>query len=125
MKLLTPKLFLRLGLGIMYLYSGFDLIINPQHWYGFMPYRFSQLIISFMPIDTFLIIQGGGEIVLALILLAWFLPGWLVGLVGLLSSIELLLIIIFVGVDPITFRDIGLLGASLSVFATYFIIKGK
>lgn len=108
---------LRLGLGAMYLYSGYDLIVNPRHWYGFVPQWFSRGVTQIAPIDTYLTIQGVGELLVAFLFLVWFLPRWGVKLAAVLSMFEMALILIFVGVDPITFRDVGLLGAAVSVLA--------
>ena len=116
---LKPEWMLRLGLGAMYLYSGYDFIANPQHWYGFVPQWFSRAIVPgiFPSIDTYLRIQGAGELLLGIAFLAWFLPRrWLRG-AAFLAALEMALIIFFVGVDPITFRDIGLLGAALALLA--------
>lgn len=110
---------LRLGLGIMYLYSGVDIVLHPTAW----TWAIRQLpIVIQNSIGTitggevaFLTIQGASEILLALIFLAWFLPYRLVRWVALLSALEIGFILLLVGVDAITFRDIGVLGASVAL----------
>jgi cobalamin biosynthesis protein CobD/CbiB len=115
-----PDFWLRLGIGLMYLYSGFDLFVNPQHWYGFVPQWLSQSLISYLTIENYLKIQGAGEFLLGLIILAWFLPKFLVQSAVILAILEMILILLFIGIDPITFRDIGLLGGSLALI---FLLK--
>lgn len=85
---------------------------NPQHWYGFVPKWLSRLVTTTVSIDTYLLAQGAGELVLGLLFLVWFLPRAGVRTVAALAAAEVGLIILFVGIDPITFRDIGLLGAA-------------
>ncbi|MBI3495384.1 hypothetical protein HY065_02045, partial [Candidatus Berkelbacteria bacterium] len=100
----------------MYLYSGYDLITNPQHWYGFVPRWFSQAVAQLAPIETYLRLQGAAELALGILFLAWFLPRFGVRMASILAVGEMALILLFVGVDPITFRDIGLLGATAALF---------
>ncbi len=118
LRVLKPEWALRLGLGAMYLYSGYDFIANPQHWYGFVPQWFSRAIVPavFPSIDTYLRFQGAGEFLLGFLFLAWFLPRSVLKLAAAAAALEMALILYFVGIDPITFRDIGLLGAALALF---------
>ncbi len=109
---------LRLGLGAMYVYSGQDFIFNPQHWYGFTPQWLSRVVIKITTMDNYLRFQGGVELGLGLVLLAWFLGPKIVSLVAVFGAAEMFLILVFVGVDPITFRDLGLLGGFLALFLT-------
>lgn len=113
---MLSELALRLGLGIMYLYSGFDLLFEPEHWYGFLPYWFSDFISRFVDTFTYIRLQGGVEIAFGIVFIAWFLPRKAVKISALLAALEMASILVFVGVDHITFRDIGLLGAGLSLF---------
>lgn len=116
---INPVSALRLGLGVMYVYSGYDLIFNPQHWYGFVPQWFSRAMVpNVLPaIETYLRVQGAVEFLLGLAFLVWFMPRHLVRLAAVLAALEMALILIFIGVDPITFRDIGLLGAAIALLA--------
>ena len=107
---------LRLGLGAMYLYSGYDLFANPQHWYGFVPQWFSRAVTQTISLDGYLRFQGIGEGLIGFLFLAWFLGAWGVRIAASLAAIEMALILAFVGIDPITFRDVGLLGAALAAF---------
>ncbi len=127
---IKPELALRLSFGAMYIYSGWDIFQNPSGWTWAiqrLPEFMSKAIMSIPAIPgfaasgdlVFLRIQGLGELVFAAIFLLWFLPARLVKWVALLSAVEMALILWLVGVSGDTFRDIGLLGASLAVFLIY------
>jgi hypothetical protein len=120
---ISPEWSLRLGLGAMYIYSGVDLIRHPTAWYWAvrplpMPV---QNFIHARGLNQYLVLQGIGELVLAFFLLAWFLPRIFPFSAALLTAIEMALIIVLVGVDAVTFRDIGLLGAALALT----VMKGR
>ena len=117
---LNPAWPLRLGLGFMYIYSGYDLFSNPQHWYGFVPQWLSQAATQIVSVEAYLRLQGMGEIILGLLFLAWFSGQWGVRIASILAALEMALILIFIGIDPITFRDIGLLGAALALLILSF-----
>ena len=101
----------------MYLYSGTDIIRHPTGWYWAvrqLPDVLERIYI--LPgINNVLFIQGIGEIFLAFLLLAWFLPRKFLQLAAAVSAVELASILLFVGVDSITFRDIGVLGAAVGL----------
>lgn len=115
---LSPEWVLRIGLGGMYLWSGFDIIRHPKSWYwALRPLpQFIQDVIGSIGIDTFLVIQGAGELLLALLLLLPFLPRRLLRWVAFLNALEMALILILVGVDAVTFRDIGVLGGAIALW---------
>ncbi len=118
---LKPELALRLGLGAMYLYSGFSLVRKPDDLgsaLGSLPKALLVIIDQIGP-ERYLSIQGAGEIAIGLIFLLWFAPRWLVLLASFLSALEMALILWLVGVDPATFRDIGLLGGSSALWLLY------
>ena len=115
-KKIPPEWTLRLGLGLMYLYSSYDIFFNTQQWKGYIPGWFFNAIIPIMTIDTYLKLQAIGEFAIALVLLAWFLPKRAVFIASFLAAFEILSILIFVGIDRTTFRDIGLLGAAVGLF---------
>lgn len=112
---LNPAWALRLGLGFMYLYSGSDLFYNPQHWYGFVPKWFSQAVTQVASVEAYLKLQGVAEMIIGVLFLAWFFGANGVRLAAGLAALEMALILLFVGIDPITFRDIGLLGAAIAL----------
>lgn len=115
---LSPEWVLRIGLGGMYLWSGFDIIRHPKSWYwAIRPLpQFIQDVIGSIGIDTFLVIQGAGELLLALLLLLPFLPRRLLRWVAFLNALEIALILLLVGVDAVTFRDIGVLGGAVALW---------
>jgi uncharacterized membrane protein YphA (DoxX/SURF4 family) len=104
---------LRLGLAFTYLYSGYHLATNPGPWVGFMPEWFQNLL----PVapELYLRLQGVGELLFAASLLSGILIRW----VALLSAIEMLGILLLSGITLVTFRDIAILGVSLSLFFYY------
>ena len=116
LKKISPEMPLRTGLGLMYLYSGYDLMVNPAHWYGFAPQWFLDIVGLVLSQDAYLRMQGVGEFVMGLALLAWFLPRGIVHVVSLLAILEMTGILFFAGIDLITFRDLGLLGGALTLF---------
>lgn len=115
-QIFSPEWPLRLGLGLMYVYSGISLLRQPLDWQGFLPMWFSDAVVRFLPLATYLAIQGAGELVLAAAFLAWFLPRGLVRIAAGLAALEMLGILVLTGIDLITFRDVGLLGGALALF---------
>jgi hypothetical protein len=121
---ISPEWALRLSLGAMYLYSGIDILRHPSAWtwaVNTLPAFVREPIVSFGVLD-FLFYQGIGEVLLAIVFLAWFMPKVVVRYAGLLSGVEMVLILFLVGIDAITFRDIGLAGAG---FALYLMLVKK
>lgn len=112
----SPEWSLRVGLAFMYLYSGYDLVVHPTAWTWALPMWLREIISLAVPATTYLRVQGAGEIILALIILAWFLPARYVRWAALLSVFEMGGILLVSGNFATTFRDIGLLGASLALF---------
>lgn len=112
---IRPEWPLRLGLGLVYVYSGLDLIRHPLNWQGFLPAWFSAAVDHIMPLPAYLALQGGGELAMAAVFLIWFMPRWVVRLAASLAALEMLGILFLSGVDLITFRDLGLLGAALAL----------
>ena len=111
MNRLKPELVLRLSLAITYFYSGYSLLTNPKSWTQFVPLWFKDALASInFPLTTFVQSQGAIEILLALIFVVWFAPRRLVRYAAFISTLEMALILIFTGIDLVTFRDIGLLG---------------
>ncbi|MBI3442245.1 MAG: hypothetical protein HY007_00525 [Candidatus Sungbacteria bacterium] len=111
-----PEWMLRLGLGLVYLYSSYDIFYNTQQWKSYVSPWLFHLITPVMPLDIFLKVQATGEFILALVLIARFFGARGVRIAALLATLEMAFILLFVGIDRITFRDIGLLGAALALF---------
>lgn len=108
---------LRLGLAAMFGYSGIDILLHPTAWYWAvrgLP-LFIQNIIGGVGVDTYLMLQGASEVFFALVFLLWVWPR-LTRVVALLATIEMAAILLMVGVDAVTFRDFGPLGAAIGLF---------
>ncbi len=106
---------LRVSLGLMYLYSSIDLMTHPKSWTWAVPWWFSKIVTQFVPLDLYLRFQGGAELVMALIFLALFWKSKIIFLFAVLSSLELLFILLFSPQFATTFRDLGVLGASMAL----------
>src|SRR5947207_2318187 len=110
---------LRLGLGFMFLYSGLDLVRHPTGWYWAvrpLPDFIKNIITDEIGMNRYLMLQGVGELVMAFVFLAWFLPAKIVKIVAALAAAEMAAILLLVGLNSETFRDIGLLGAGAALF---------
>ena len=110
-----PEWPLRLGCGCVNLYAGFFLLTDPARFYTYVPVWLSRVASAVASVDAYLRLQGIGELMIAIGLLGWFFPRWCVRLASMLLTIEMTLILLFVGVDAVLFRNIGLLGAALSL----------
>ena len=53
-------------------------------------------------------------------LLGWFFPRWCVRVAAILFTVQITLILIFSGVDAVTFRNIGLVGAALALLISLY-----
>jgi len=120
---ITPEWSLRIGLGAMYVYSGIDIIRHPTAWFWAVRPLFKWLPLAMQPVlskpevmTKYLVFQGIGELVLAFLFLAWFLPKYLVKWAALVSVLEFAGILVLIPIDAITFRDIGLLGAFMALW---------
>lgn len=120
---ITPEGALRIGLGVMYVYSGTDILRHPTAWYwavrpllGWFPASWQASLGTPEAMSGYLVGQGVGELILAAILLAWFIPKLLVRWAALLTTLEFAAILLLIPIDAITFRDFGLLGAGWALF---------
>ena len=112
---IQPAWALRIGLGFMYVYSGTSLIRQPLDWQGFLPPWFGDMVSRFLPLPTYLAIQGVGELAMAAAFLLPFAPLFLVRIAAVVATIEFVGILLFTGLDLVTFRDIGLIGAAAAL----------
>jgi len=106
---------LRIGCGGVNLYAGFFLLTDPARFYKYIPGWLSHGAEAVASVDVYLRLQGIGELMIALGLLGWFVPRWCVRVASALLTVEMMLILLCVGVDAVTFRNVGLLGAALSL----------
>ena len=121
MKKNTSGWALRLGLGLMFCYSGLDLIQHPTGWYWAvrpLPDFLQSIINNQIGINHYLQMQGVVELFFAFIFFAWFLPKKIVKIAALLTALEMAGILLLVGLNGETFRDIGLLGGAVALFFT-------
>ena len=103
---------LRVGIAVTFLWIGILIFKNPEAWgTGFIqPWAAGLLPI---PIREAMISTAILDIVIGVALLIDTLT-WLAGAVG---SIHLIIVLIVSGINEITVRDIGLLSATLALFA--------
>jgi uncharacterized membrane protein YphA (DoxX/SURF4 family) len=102
-----PYLFLRIGLGLTFLWIGIDIFRQPEVWIGYVPAA------PGFGVTREAALAAGGVFDVALgtlfILRIWTkLAGWL-------AAAHMLAIIAVHGIDPVLIRDVGLLGAGLAV----------
>lgn len=91
---------MRIGLAFVFIYAGIGSLSNPEAWIGYIPSFVSAII----PATTFLAIHGIVELLLAAAILFKLSPKITYGL----ASLMLLSIIVFYGINEVTFRDVGL-----------------
>jgi hypothetical protein len=92
--------FLRLAVSLPILWAGVRSILNPGDWLGFVP----PVVEEFIDPGTFLVAQAFLWIIAAAGLLAGFWRSFFAAIV----TLSFIGILIFSGVDDITFRDVGL-----------------
>jgi hypothetical protein len=117
---ICPEWPLRLGCGGVNLYAGFFLLTDPARFYTYVPSWLSHVANAVASIDAYLRLQGLGEVIIAIGMLGWFFPRWCVRVASTLLTVEMLLILLFVGVDTVMFRNIGILGAALSLLISSY-----
>ena len=123
---IKPEFPLRLGLAGTFLYSGWNLLQNPADWVWaldeallIMPIPLRDFITESVGKEQFLQFQGGIELGFVALLLMWFLPKSIFRFAAAAITLEFAGILLATGIDSITFRDIGLIGAAaaLSIIA--------
>ena len=121
---IKPEWPLRLGLGLTYLYSAYDIFYNPALWKTYLPPWFARFLLPIIPLELYLRLQALGEFAIALLFIAWFSGRRGLQIASILATMEIAAILIFVGVDRILFRDIGVLGAAVALVIISFQING-
>jgi hypothetical protein len=117
---ICPEWPLRLGCGGVNLYAGFFLLTDPARFYTYVPSWLSNVANAVASIDAYLRLQGLGEVIIAIGMLGWFFPRWCVRVASTLLTVEMMLILLLVGVDTVMFRNIGILGAALSLLISSY-----
>ncbi len=94
------KFLLRLGLAFVFAYAGIAALMSPTSWVGYVP----QWVSGFVSPETFLLLHSIFELALAAAILFKIKPK----IAYALAALDLLAILIFSGIDAVTFRDVGL-----------------
>lgn len=99
---------LRVAIAFPMLWAGISGLRNPSAWIGFVP----DFIDTFLTKQAFLVIDSWLLIVWAVLLLLgpyrWFFAA--------MAMLHLAGILMFAGIDDITFRDVGLLLVAIVLF---------
>ncbi|MCI0680435.1 hypothetical protein L0Y41_03755 [bacterium] len=116
---IPPEWLLRLGIAGVYFYTSTDIFRHTAGWYWAIQSLpdFFQHAIGAIGIDTYLRMQAAGEFIIALVMIGWFFPKAASRWAGLLVAFQMGLILLLVGLNLETYRDIGILGAGLALFA--------
>src|SRR3989344_4333742 len=104
-------LILRIAVGLTLVYASFDIFRDPTSWIGFVPTWIEYIT----PRERFLMGHALADLVIGLGLLNNFKRA-LLPLFAVLAFFNFFAILIFFGIDAITFRDFGLAGAALALF---------
>lgn len=99
--------FLSWGLGIVFLWIGFDILKHPDAWIGYVP---TELPFG---LDRVLALKING--VFDAIVGSLLILGWWPKIIAALAALHLIGILVDQGVDQVIIRDVGLLGASLAL----------
>jgi len=102
-------IFLRVGLGLTFLWIGIDMFRSPDAWIGFMP----QNVPGGFSREGALTGAAVFDAVLGLLLLTDNFPR----VTAFLVTLHLAGIIAVQGIDAVLIRDVGLLGAALALLA--------
>lgn len=101
--------FLRIGMGITFLWIGILIAQNPDAWGGYI----QPWALKLMPLPVHQLMFGTAmfDIGIGVLLLINILSG----LAGLLGALHLAAVLITTGINAITVRDIGLLGGAITI----------
>ncbi len=114
-KQLSPIFILRLGVGFAFVYAGINALLYPTAWLYFVPSWLSAII----PAGAFLTIYAIFELVLGFAIFF----GRFLSTASMLAFWNLIFILIFYGLDDVTFRDFGIALAALALF--FISLKAK
>ena len=103
------KTVLRVGLGITFLWIGALILQNPEAWGGFIQPWAKNL----MPVSVVTAMRGTG--ILDLLIGMMLISNALVWVAALVGAIHLVMVLATTGLNPVTVRDIGLLGAAIAL----------
>lgn len=100
-------LVLRLGLGLVFLWIGIDILRHPDLWLGFVP----ESLPFGIPRAVALQMNGFLDILLGILLMVRILPKT----AAALAVLHLVGILVTQGINAILIRDVGLLGGALAL----------
>ena len=106
-------LILRLGLAAVFLWFGIDKMLHPTYWLNaWVPRQLIELLTTFSISDSqFIYLNGIFEILVGLSLIT----GVFIKFFSALAILFLIGIMVFVGMNEVTIRDLGLIGGFVSV----------
>ena len=90
-------------------------LTDPARFYTYVPGWLSRVANAVASVDVYLRLQGIGEGHDRHRPVGMVFPRWCVRVASTLLTAEMMLILLFVGVDRVLFRNLGLLGAALSL----------
>jgi uncharacterized membrane protein YphA (DoxX/SURF4 family) len=99
--------FLRVGLGLVFLWIGLDILRHPEAWIGYIPVQLPFGLTR----DTALRLNGILDVALGL----FFLTDKLPKIAAALATFHLLGILVTQGVNAVLIRDVGLLGMAVAL----------
>jgi uncharacterized membrane protein YphA (DoxX/SURF4 family) len=105
---LSVERVLGIGLGFTFLYAGIASLTNPMAWIGYFPAWTAALA----PAETLILVHGAIQAILGLALAMNFA----LRITALVAVADLAAIILFYGIDAVTFRDVGLLIMAAALF---------
>lgn len=114
-----PLLILRLFLGVTFIWIGVYIWQAPEAWGGYIQPWAANL--SPIPMRELML----GTALLDIGLGIWLLIGKTIWIPALIASLHLAIVLLTSGINAITVRDIGLLGATLFLFLHYKGISGR
>ena len=109
----TSHIILTFGLAAVFLWFGIDKFIDPNYWItAWVP----QWILKFLSIvkvqpTEFIFLNGAFEILIGISLISGILSRFF----AFLGALFILAVIVSVGLNEVTVRDIGLLGGLLAI----------
>jgi uncharacterized membrane protein YphA (DoxX/SURF4 family) len=107
-----PLHILRVFTAVTFIWIGVLILKDPEGWGAMIKGWVGSLLVT--PIRETMIMTGVLDIGIGILLLIgiWPLLTWLGGVLG---ALHMLTVIAAVGIDPITVRDIAILGATLAL----------
>lgn len=100
---------LRIALGITFMWIGILIVQDPEAWGGYIQPWAAKLLP--LPLKEMMVGTGVLDIVIGFLIVTNILT-WLAAGIG---AIHLVIVLITSGINSITVRDIGLLGAAVAV----------